>query len=88
MAATLGLTLVLHGAAVGAELGTAPSSPTPQSPGWLERDTLAGDWGGGRTWLREHGISLQLRLTQFYQGLASGDGDHAFEYGGKADLLL
>jgi porin len=63
---------------------TAPAPP----PGWLERDTLTGDWGGGRTWLKEHGITLKPRLTQFYQGMTSGDGDHGFEYGGKADLLL
>jgi porin len=55
---------------------------------WLERDTITGDWAGSRTWLKEHGITLSPRLTQFYQGLAAGDGDHDFEYGGKADLLL
>ena len=48
--------------------------------------TLTGDWG--RTWLKEHGITLAPRLTQFYQGLAAGDGDHDFKYGGKADLML
>jgi porin len=63
---------------------TAPAAP----PGWLERDTLTGDWGGGRTWLKEHGITLKPRLTQFYQGLSAGEGDHGFEYGGKVDLLL
>jgi porin len=57
-------------------------------PGWLERDTLTGDWGGGRTWLKEHGITLKPRLTQFYQGLSAGDDDHGYDYGGKADLLL
>jgi porin len=59
-----------------------------QPASWLERGTLTGDWGGGRTWLKEHGITLVPRLTQFHQGLAAGDGDHDFEYGGKADLLL
>ncbi len=62
--------------------------PAGGPSGWLERDTLTGDWGGNRTWLQERGISFKPRLTQFYQGLASGDGDHGFEYGGKADLLL
>ena len=55
---------------------------------WLERDTLTGDWAGHRIWLKEHGITLAPRLTQFYQGLAAGDGDRNFEYGGKADLML
>ena len=63
---------------------TAPAPPS----GWLERDTLTGDWGGVRPWLQERGITLKPRLTQFYQGMFSGDGDHSFEYGGKADLLF
>jgi porin len=70
--------------------GGAPppvTAPAPQ-PGWLERDTLTGDWGGSRTWLKDHGITLKPRLTQFYQGMTAGDGDKNFEYGGKADLLL
>ena len=65
----------------------APGTPAP-SPGWLERDTLTGDWGGGRTWLEGHGITLRPRLTQFYQGMTAGDGGHGFEYGGKVNLLL
>ena len=56
--------------------------------GWLERDTLIGDWGGVRPWLKERGVTLMPRLTQFYQGMTSGDGDSDFEYGSKADLLL
>jgi len=52
------------------------------------RSTLTGDWGGSRNWLKEHGITLTPRITQFYQGMISGDGDSDFEYGGKADLLL
>ena len=71
----------------GSETTPAVTAPTPQ-PGWMERETLTGDWGGGRTWLKERGISLKPRLTQFYQGQTAGDGDKDFEYGGKADLLL
>lgn len=55
---------------------------------WLARDTLTGDWAGRRTWLKEHGLTLAPRLTQFFQGLAAGDGDHDSKYGGKADLML
>jgi porin len=57
-------------------------------PGLRERDTLGGDVGGIRPWLKEHGITIQPRLTQFYQGMPKGDGAHGFEYGGKADMLL
>jgi porin len=67
---------------------TTPAITAPSPPDWLERDTLTGDWGGGRTWLKKHGITIKPRLTQFYQGMTSGEGDHGFEYGGKADLLL
>ncbi len=31
---------------------------------------------------------LTPRLTQFYQGLVAGSGNHGFEYGAKADLLF
>jgi porin len=55
---------------------------------WAERERLTGDWGGSRTWLQEHGITVAPRLTQFYQGLTAGDGDQDFEYAGKADVLV
>ncbi|WP_289021792.1 hypothetical protein [Desulfobacter postgatei] len=61
---------------------------SPYQGSLKERQRLTGDWAGCRTWLEEHGITLAPRLTQFYQGLSAGDGDHDFEYGGKADLML
>jgi porin len=67
---------------------SAMAAQEEAAPGWLERDTLTGDWGGARTWLKDHGITLKPRLTQFNQGLTSGDDAHNFEYGGKADLLI
>lgn len=60
----------------------------PVPTGWLERDTLTGDWGGARPWLSDHGLTLKLRLAQFYQGMTSGHGPHGFEYGSKADFLV
>jgi porin len=72
---------------MGGDTPPAITEPAPP-PGWLERDTLTGDWGGARPWLAERGITLKPRLTQFYQGLTAGDGDHGLEYAGKADLLL
>jgi porin len=65
-----------------------PPASTQPSPGLMEREKLTGDWGGARSWLKEHGITINPRLTQFYQGMPVGDGAHGFEYGGKADLLL
>jgi porin len=52
----------------------------------VERTELTADWGGSRTTLKELGVSVRPRLTQFYQGLTGGDGEHGFEYGGKLDL--
>lgn len=67
--------------------GIVPISPYQGS--LTERQHLTGDWGGYRTSLKEdYGITLAPRLTQFYQGLAAGDGDHDYKYGGKADLML
>jgi porin len=65
-----------------------PSKNTPPSGTVLNRSTLTGDWGGGRRWLEERGVTVKPRLTQFYQGLTAGEGDHGAEYGGKADLLI
>lgn len=42
----------------------------------------------GQDWLQEHGISVAARLSQFYQGIADGDGEHGYEYGGKADARM
>jgi porin len=52
------------------------------------RPTLTGDWFGARPLLLDRGITIKPRVTQFYQGLAAGDDDHGFEYGGKADVLI
>jgi len=52
------------------------------------RSTLTGDGFGIGTRMKDNGITLTPRITQFYQGMNSGDGDSGYEYGGKADLLL
>ena len=52
--------------------GTTPATTAPAPPpGWLDRDTLTGDWGGVRPWLKERGITLKPLLTQFYQGMTA-----------------
>ena len=73
--------LLLAGASARAEEAGDPDS-------LAERDALTGDWGGGRTWLKEHGVTIAPRLSQFYQGISSGDGEQGYEYGGKADLRV
>ncbi len=77
------------GAVIGVGDGDTPAPGSRgTSPDFLARETLTGDWGGSRTWLEERGVTIKPRLTQFYQGLSAGDGDHGYEYGGKADALF
>ena len=56
---------------------------------WAEdiwtRDKLTGDWGGLRSDLTKHGIDIDLRLSQYYQGVTSGGVDTNSEYGGTMD---
>ena len=47
------------------------------------RDKLTGDWWGGRTYLSDHGIDIGLRLSQYYQDVASGGVDQNGEYGNQ-----
>ncbi len=54
----------------------------------LTRSALTGDWWGARSSLADNGVSLDLRYTSFYQGLASGTGDKGYEYGGKMDAFI
>ena len=79
------LALVVLSAVSGSARSAAEVSATSD---WLARDTLTGDWGGGRTWLQDRGVILEPRLSQFYQGLSAGDGDNSHDYGGKADLRM
>jgi porin len=52
------------------------------------REKLTGDWGGVRTDLHDHGIDIDLRLIQYFQGVAKGGSNTNFAYGGKIDLIL
>ncbi len=52
------------------------------------RDKLSGDWGGLRTDLTDHGIDIDLRLLQFYQGVASGGVNTNGEYGASMDYRV
>jgi porin len=59
---------------------------------WAEdvwnRDKLTGDWWGLRKDLADHGIDIGLRLSQYYQGVASGGVDTNSEYGGTMDYRV
>jgi porin len=51
-------------------------------------DQLTGDWWGGRSYLSRHGIDIGLRLSQYYQGVASGGVNRNSEYGGTLDYRV
>ncbi len=70
---------------------TAPASaPLPAPTGSSKGVGLTGDWWGARSFLADRGLTLDLRYSSSYQGLASGTGRKLseYEYGGKADAFV
>ena len=67
-----------------------PEAPTPPTFGGplLERSKLTGDWLGWRSSLQDHGLTIDVSTTQYYQGVASGGLEQAFQYGGRNDYFL
>jgi len=66
----------------------APPPASGYSGPFGDRLKLTGDWFGMRDKLAVYGITLDASLTQFFQGVASGGKERAFEYGGKIDYFL
>jgi porin len=62
------------------------STSAQEQPGFLAGPELTDGWFGLRPELQQHGVTLGSSLTQFFQGLVGGDGNHELEYGGKLDL--
>jgi len=67
---------------------TSPESASPMSGTILDRSKLTGDWCGLRDSLSARGVTLDVNLTQFYQGVIDGGKDQEFKYGGKLDYYL
>ena len=65
---------------------SAESKPATESI-WT-RDKLTGVWGGLRSDLTKHDINIDLRLTQYYQGVTNGGRDTNSEYGGTLDYRV
>jgi len=53
-----------------------------------EQPTLLGDAGGRRTALGEQGVKVDASTTLFYQGVASGGNQEAFQFGGRNDYYI
>ncbi|MDR8726010.1 hypothetical protein [Burkholderia pseudomultivorans] len=65
----------------------AQSSPDNSSSIWTRPRLL--DYPGSPTEsLKNHGITVEGSLTQFYQGVVAGSGQHGWEYGGKANVSV
>lgn len=69
--------------------GAAPAGVTEPdcAESLWQRSQLTGDWLGLRPALAKEGITFDLFGTQFYQGVAAGGLEQAWEYGGRFDCL-
>jgi porin len=65
----------------------AEDSKTQSENIWT-RDKLTGDWMGGRTYLSDHGLDFNLRLSYYGQRVTSGGVDTNGEYGGTMDYRV
>jgi porin len=64
------------------------TNQVPATKSLWQRETLTDDWFGYGSSLRDHGVSFNGSLTQFYKGYVEGSGPHDWKYGGKADGFL
>jgi porin len=71
-----------------AQTGDESTEANPVNESIWTRDKLTGDWWGARTDLSDHGIDIDLRLSQYYQGVTSGGVDTNSEYGGTMDYRV
>lgn len=54
---------------------------------WTQ-DKILGDWFGARTNLADRGITTDLRLSQYWQGVVSGGVQQRGDYGGTMDYIV
>jgi porin len=69
----------------------APEAPPPTGvTAWLLGSNASGTWGGARTWLQEHGVTVDLSYTgELFGNLRGGLADRAVgAYHGSIDLGL
>lgn len=62
--------------------------PAPVDSAVVTRSRLTGDWWGARSYLADHGVTLDVDYTATYQGLVSGTKDRDSGYGGKVDAFF
>jgi porin len=71
-----------------AQTATNPTEAKPATPepDFWTQETMTGDWGGTRSRWKEKGVELEFKLTNFYQGVASGGTEEGSEYNGKFEM--
>jgi len=72
---------------VQAPAAAAKPAAAPEPDFW-RREEMTGDWGGTRTKWKEKGFEMEISLTQFYQGVASGGIRTSSEYNGTFQTLF
>ena len=71
-----------------AQTTTNEQTPGPYSGDFWKRSTLTGDWGGARNEMAAKGVTMDLSVTQMYQGIVGGGKDQLWRYGGRGDMTL
>jgi len=49
---------------------------------------LTGDWGGGRTWLKDRGVEFSIDFTNTVQSVMSGGFDETARYLGSTEMIM
>ena len=69
-------------------VGTVASPAIAEEEDIWSRDKLTGDWWGGRTYLSDHGLDFNLRMSEYGQRVSSGGVDQNSEWGGTMDYRV
>jgi porin len=73
---------------VGSEARAEDAGEAASMQSLLTRPSLLDGEGSPKEAVRSRGIIADFSLTQFYQGVVSGDGNKDWQYGGKGDAVV
>ncbi|QCE35057.1 carbohydrate porin [Acetobacteraceae bacterium] len=67
----------------------APATWLPRSfPAWMDQETVTGDWGGWRSWLKNRGINIGGRWLMEWNGNVGGGREHAGRYADEEAIFV
>ena len=69
------------------QAAATPTTPPPEPDIW-HQEALTGTWGGTRSRWKDKGFEMQISLTNFVQGVASGGLETGSEYVGSFQTLF